>query len=331
MKAFVYTAYGPPDVLRLQELDKPMPKPDQVRVKVHAASVNYPDWSFLRGRPFLARLMSGGLVEPKHSVLGADIAGQVEAVGVDVNQFQPGDEVFGDISACGFGGFAEYVSVPETALAPKPANLTYEEAAAVPMAGVVALQGLRDVGRVRSGQQVLIVGASGGNGSFAVQMAKAFGAEVTGVCSTRNVDLVRSLGADRVIDYVKEDFASSGPRYDLVLATAGYRSILDYSRALLPNGTYVAVGGSMGQIFQPMLLGPLISMGGRKRMLNLSAKPDQEDLVTVTALLESGQVVPLIDKVYPFSEIPAALRYYGTGRARGKVVITIGHSGRGES
>lgn len=256
MKAIVYTEYGPPDVLQLREVENPTPKDDEVLVKVHAASVNYADWAFVRGKLFLVRLMGAGLLKPRNAILGADIAGRVEAVGRNVKQFQPGDEVFGDISACGFGGFAKYVSVPEHALALKPANLSFEESAAVPMAGVVALQGLRDQGQIQPGQKVLIVGASGGNGTFAVQIAQSFGAEVTGVCSTRNLDLVRSIGADQVIDYTREDFTQSGQRYDLILATGGYRSIFDYRRALSPEGTYVMVGGAMAQIYEAMLLGP---------------------------------------------------------------------------
>ena len=322
MKAMVYTEYGPPDVLQLKEIEKPSPGPDRVLVKVHAASVNYGDWAFLRGKPFLVRMMSGSLLKPKHQVLGMDIAGRVEAVGGSVAQFQPGDEVFGDISAYGFGGFAEYVAVAEHALAPKPANLTLEAAAAVPMAGVVALQGLCDCGQIQPGQKVLIAGASGGNGTFAVQIAKSFGAEVTGVCSTRNVDLVRSIGADHVIDYTREDFSRNGQQYDLILACAGYRSLLDYRRALSPDGTYVMVGGATGQVFQAMLLGPALSMSGAKKMGNLSAKPDQNDLVTVKELIEAGKVTPVIDRQYPLSELAEALRYYGKGHARGKVVIT---------
>jgi NADPH:quinone reductase-like Zn-dependent oxidoreductase len=289
---------------------------------VHAASINYSDWAFLRGKPFLVRMMSGSLLKPRYPILGMDVAGRVEAVGGSVAQFQPGDEVFGDISACGFGGFADYVAVPERALALKPANLTFEAAAAVPMAGVVALQGLRDCGQVQPGQEVLIVGASGGNGTFAVQIAKAFGAKVTGVCSTRNVDLVRSIGADHVIDYTREDFPRNGQRYDLILACAGYRSILDYRRALSPDGTYVMVGGAMGQVFQAMLLGPALSMSGGKKMGNLAAKPDQDDLISVKELIEAGKVTPVVDRRYPLSEVAEALRYYGKGHARGKVVIT---------
>ena len=326
MKAIVHTEYGPPEVLQLKEVKKPALKDDQVLVKIHAASVNYPDWSLLRGQPFLIRLMTGGLLEPKHQILGTDVAGRVEAVGRSAKQFQPGDEVFGDISECGFGGFAEYVSVPENTLALKPANATFEEAAAAPMAAVVALQGLRDVGRIQPGQKVLINGASGGIGTFAVQIAKSFGAEVTGVCSTRNLDLVRSIGADEVIDYTREDFAKSGRHYDLILAAAGYRSIFDYKRALSPSGVYVVTGGSMAQIFEPMLLGPWVSMTGGKKMGNLSAKPSQEDLAFVKELFEAGKVVSVIDGRYPLSEVAEALRYYGEGHSRGKVVITVEQS-----
>jgi NADPH:quinone reductase-like Zn-dependent oxidoreductase len=323
VKAIVYTEYGPPDVLKLEEVPKPPPSDDEVLVQVHAAAVNYGDWAILRGKPFVVRLMSGGLLKPKHTILGADIAGRVEAVGGNVKQFRPGDEVFGDISACGFGGFAEYVSVPETALALKPANISFEEAAAVPMAGVVALQGLRDQGEIQAGQKVLIVGASGGNGTFAVQIAKSFGAKVTGVCSTRNVDLVRSIGADQVIDYTREDFTTSGQRYDLILAAGGYRSIFDYRRALSPKGTYVMVGGAMAQVYEAMILGPFISMTGSKKMVNLAAMPNQEDLVFVKGLLEAGKVVPVIDRRYPLSEVAQALRYYGEGHSQGKVVIAV--------
>ena len=323
MKAIVYEEYGPPQVLQLREVEKPTPKDDQVLIKVHAAAVNYGDWAILRGKPFVVRLMSGGLLKPKNTILGADVAGRVEAVGGKVKQFQPGDEVFGDISASGFGGFAEYVSVPENALALKPANISFEEAAAVPMAGVVALQGLRDRGQIQPGQKVLIVGASGGNGTFAVQIAKSFGAEVTGVCSTRNVDLVRSIGADHVIDYTREDFTQSGQRYDLILAAGGYRSIFDYRRALSPKGTYVMAGGAMAQVYEAMILGPFISMAGSKKMGNLAAMPNQDDLVFVKELLEAGKVVPVIDRRYPLSEVAEALRYYGEGHSQGKVVVTV--------
>jgi NADPH:quinone reductase-like Zn-dependent oxidoreductase len=232
MKAIVYTEYGPPEVLQLKEVDQPTPQDNEVLVEVHAASVNYVDWASVRGKPFLIRLMGGGLLKPKNRILGADIAGRVEAVGRNVEQFQPGDEVFGDKGDCGLGGFAEYASVPENALALKPINMAFEEAAAAPQAAVVALQGLRDTGQIQPGAKVLINGASGGIGTFAVQIARSFGAEVTGVCSTRNVDMVRSIGADQVIDYTQEDFTKSGQRYDLIFDIVANRSVSDYMRAL---------------------------------------------------------------------------------------------------
>jgi len=323
MKAIVYTKYGPPDVLRLKEVEKPAPKNNEVMVKVHAASVNYADWGLLRGKPFLVRLMEFGPLKPKNKILGADLAGRVEAVGRNVKQFQPGDEVFGDISACGFGAFAEYVSVPENALVLKPANISFEEAAAVPLAAVTALQGIRDKGQIQPGQKVLINGASGGVGTFAVQIAKSFGAEVTAVCSTRNLDMARSIGADQVIDYTQEDFTQNGQRYDLIIAANGYHSISDYKRALSPEGIYVCTGGSMAQIFQSMLLGPWMSMIGSKKMGNLAAKSNKKDLVFMKELLEAGKVVPVIDRRYPLSEVAEALGYFGEGHARGKVIITM--------
>lgn len=323
MKAIVYTEYGPPDVLQLKEVEKPTPKDNEVLIKVHAASANAADWHIMRGEPFLVRLMVGGLLKPKIKILGADIAGQVEAVGRNVKQFQPGDEVFGDISDCGWGGFAEYVCVSEDALVLKPASTTFEEAAAVPLAAVTALQGLRDKGQIQPGQKVLINGASGGVGTFAVQIAKSFGAEVTGVCSTRKLDMVRSIGADQVIDYTQEDFTKSGQRYDLILAANGYHPILDYKRALSPEGIYVCTGGSMAQIFQSMLLGPWMSMIGSKKMGNLAAKSNKKDLAFMKELLEAGKVVPVIDRRYPLSEVAEALRYLEEGHAQGKVVITV--------
>ena len=326
MKAIVYHKYGPPDVLELKEVEKPVPGEDEVLVKVHAVSVNYSDWAFVRGKPFLVRLMTG-LLKPKRR-LGVDVAGRVEAVGRNVKQFQPGHEVFGDLSGCGFGGFAEYVCAPENTLALKPANISFEEAAAVPQAALVALQGLRDKGQIRSKQIVLIIGASGGIGTFAVQIAKSFGAQVTGVCSTRNVDRVRSIGANRVIDYTKEDFTKNEKLYDLILATAGYRSIFDYKRALSPRGIYVMTGGSMKQIMQANLLGPAISKAEGKKLVALSHKPKQKDLVFMKELIEAGKVKPIIDRRYPLREVAEALRYYGEGHARGKVVITVEHNSK---
>ena len=268
--------------------------------------------------------MGGGLLKPKIRIPGAEVAGTVEAVGKNVKQFQPGDEVFGDLSMSGRGAYAEYVSVPENVLALKPANLTYEEAAAVPETALVALQGLRDHGQIQPGQKVLINGASGGIGTFAVQLAKYFGAAVTGVCSTRNLDLVRSLGADYVIDYTKEDFTKNGKLYDLILATVGYRSIFNYKRALNPKGIYVVTGGSLAQVFQPMLLGLFVS--GNKKMTNMTVRLNQEDLVFMKELIEAGKVKPVIDRSYPLSEVAAALRYYGEGHAQGKVIINVEHN-----
>jgi NADPH:quinone reductase-like Zn-dependent oxidoreductase len=327
MKAIVYTKYGPPDVLELREVEKPVPEDAEVLVKVHAVSVNAYDWHLLTADIFLVRLMGGGLLKPKNTILGADIAGRVESVGRNVKQFQPGDDVFGDIAGNGNGGFAEYVSAPENALVLKPANLSFEEAAAVPMAAVTALQGLRDQGKIQPGQKVLINGASGGVGTFAVQIAKSFGAEVTAVCSTRNLDMARSLGADHVIDYTKEDFTQNGRLYELILAVNGYHPISAYKRALTPGGIYVMAGGTIAQIFQAMLLGPWMSKTGGKKMGGVSAKPDQKDLVYMKELIEAGKVVPVIDKRYPLREIPEALRYLGEGHARGKVVITVGQNG----
>ena len=322
MKAVVYTKYGSPDVLQLKEVEKPTPKDNEVLIRIHAASANAADWHLLRGDPFLLRL-GYGLLKPNNTILGADIAGRVEAVGNNVTQFQPGDEVFGDISGCGLGGFAEYVSVPEHAVISKPASMTFEEAAAVPMAAVTALQGLRDKGQIQPGHKVLIHGASGGVGTFAVQIAKAFRAEVTAVCSTRKVDLVRSIGADHVIDYTQEDFTKNGQRYDLILAANGNRSMFEYKRALAPTGRYVVTGGSMAQLFQAMLLGPLLSTAGRQNMGNVLARPNQKDLACMKELLEAGKVIPVIDRCYPLSETAEAIRYLEAGHARGKVVITV--------
>ena len=326
MKAIVYIKYGSPDVLELKEVAKPGPKDNEVLVKVHAASVNSADLHSLRADPFLIRLASG-LLKPKNTILGADIAGQVEAVGRNVKQLKPGDEVFGDISGCGWGGFAEYVRASENALVLKPANLTFEEAAAVPMAAVTALQGLRDKGQIQPGQKVLIYGASGGVGTFAVQIARSFGAEITAVCSTKNLDLARSIGADHVIDYTREDFTKNGHRYDLILAANGYRSISDYKRALNPKGIYVMSGGSGPQMSEAMLQGPWISMTGSQKMGNLLARPNNTDLIFMKELLEAGKVKPVIDRRYPLSKVAEAMRYLEEGHAKGKVVITLQNSG----
>jgi len=321
MKAIVYYNYGSPDVLKCEEIEKPTAGDDEVLIKVRAASVNPLDWRLMRGKPYLARLVFG-LRKPKLARPGVDVAGQVEAVGRNVTQFRPGDEVFG---ACR-GAFAEYVCATEDSLALKPANISFEDAAAVPVAALTALQGLRDKGRIQRGHKVLVDGASGGVGTFAVQIAKLFGAEVTAVCSTRNVDTARSIGADHVIDYTREDFTQSGQRYDLILAANAYHSIFDYKRALSPKGIYVIAGGGGVQMLQAMFLGPLLSLIGSKKMRFFIAKINKEDLVLLKDFLAAGKIVPVIDRRYPFSDAAEALRYLEEGHAQGKVVITVEHS-----
>ena len=329
MKAIIYERYGSPDVLELKEVEKPTPKDDEVLIKVQATAVNYADWGLLTGKPFLIRLMTGGFLKPKNQILGADVAGWIEAVGRNVKQFQPGDAVFGDLSGCGWGGLAEYVCGSENILALKPANVTFEQAAAVPIAAVTALQGLRDKGQIQPGQKVLVNGASGGVGSFAVQIAKSFGTEVTAVCSTGKIDMVRSIGADHAIDYTQEDFTQNGRHYDLIIGVNGYHPLSDYKRALTPGGTYVCAGGTMAQVFQSMLLGPLMSMRGNKKLGSMGvAKTNKEDLVFMSELLEAGKVVPVIDRRCPLSEADEALRYLGEGHSRGKVVITVEHNSK---
>ena len=322
MKAIIATKYGSPNVLQLKEVETPTPEDDEVLVKVHAASVNAGDWHLMRADPFLIRLMYG-LRKPKRPILGSDVAGRVEAVGRGVTQFQPGDEVFGDLSNSGFGAFAEYVSAPESALIRKPARLSFAQAAAVPLAAVTALQALRNKGQLRAGQTVLISGASGGVGTFAVQMAKALGAEVTGVCSTAKMEMVRSIGADHVIDYTQEDFTKSAQQYDLILAVGGRRPLSAYRRALKPEGIYVMVGGETAQLFQVMLLGPWLSRRGSQRFGTMLAQPNQQDLAAVGELLEAGKVMPVIDQCYPLAETAEAIRYLESGHARGKVVINL--------
>jgi len=329
MKAIVYTKLGPPEVLQLMEVPKPVPKDNQVLVKVLAASANALDYrrftAQLKGPhiPISVRIMDGALLKAINTVLGADIAGRVEEVGAAVKQFQPGDEVFG-VSAGSVGGFAEYACAPENNLALKPANRSFEEAAAVPVAALTALQALRDKGQIQPGQKVLINGASGGVGTFAVQIARSYGAEVTAVCSPQNLDTAGSIGADHVIDYTKEDFTQNGQRYDLIIAANGYHSILDYRRALSPGGIYVALGGSMTQVFQGMLLGPLVSRLGSRQMGFMGiAKTGQKDLVFMVELLEAGKIAPVIERGCPLSEAAQAIRYLAEGHARGKVVITM--------
>jgi len=323
MKAIVYTKYGSPDVLRLKEVEKPSPKGDEVLVRVYAASLNAADWHLLRAKPFLVRLMGFGFFRPKNHILGADIAGRVEEIGKDVRRLRSGDEVFGDIRGCGSGGFAEYACAPENAFVKKPADMTFEEAAAVPLAAITALQGLRNKGRIQPGQKVLINGASGGVGTFAVQIAKSFGAEVTAVCSTGKIEMVRSIGADHVIDYAQTDFTRNGQKYDLIFAANGYHSIFAYKRALSPHGTYIMSGGSGAQMFQAMLLGTLVSEKGGRKLGAVSAKAFQSDLSFLKELLEEGKVVPVIDRRYPLGETAEALRYLENGHAKGKVIITL--------
>jgi len=321
VKAIVQDRYGSPEVLELRDVDKPSVDDDGVLVSVRAAAVNPLDWHLSRGRPYVGRMMMG-LRRPKNPIRGVDLAGIVEAVGRNVTQFRPGDEVFGMHN----GAFAEYVCGKERHFVPKPARTTFEQAAAVPVAAETALQGLRDKGRIRSGQNVLINGASGGIGTFAVQIAKALGAEVTAVCSTRNVDLVRSLGADRVIDYTREDFTRTGQRYDLILDNAGNRSRSDCRRALTPNGTIVLAGQSGRETpsVLPLLTAGLVSrfMRGQK-LVSFISNHRKEDLVFLKELMEAGKVTPVIDRRYPLREVPEAIRYVGTGHARAKVVIIV--------
>jgi NADPH:quinone reductase-like Zn-dependent oxidoreductase len=320
MKAIVYTKYGPPEVLQLEEVAKPTPKDDEVLIKVQAVSVNRSDWEGLSGKPLYTRL--GGLLRPRHHILGSDIAGRVEMAGRHIRRFRPGDDVFGDILPR-LGGFAEYVCARESALAPKPASMTFEEAAAIPQAAVIALQGTRDKGKIQPGQKVLITGAGGGAGTFAVQLAKLYGAEVTAVDSTGKLDFMRSLGADHVIDYTREDFTKNGKQYDLILDIVAHRSVFAYKRALRSRGSYFLTGGSVTTIFQVLLVGPWIRGTTGKKMRILAVQPNLRDLVYVTELCEAGKVVPVIDRRYPLSEMPEALRYLGEGRTKGKVVITV--------
>ncbi len=323
MKAIVQTAYGSPDVLSLQEVDKPLVTANSVLVRVRAASVNAGDWHLMRGDPFISRLMFGGILQPKFKTLGVDVAGQVEAIGTDVTQFQVGDEVFGDLSECGFGTFAEYVCVTEAALVMKPANLSFEQAATVPCAALTALQGLRDCGQIRPGQKILINGASGGVGSFAVQISKALGAEVTAVCSTNKMEMMRSIGADHIIDYTRTDITKNGQAYDLILDAAAYRSAFDYSPILTSKGTYVLVGGSTARLFQVLLFGALIPKISGRKVQCLASKPNQADLAILRDFLATGKIVPFIDRTYNLSEVPMAIRQLEQRQVRGKIAISI--------
>ena len=314
MKAIVYERYGSPDVLEVRDIEVPSVSDGGVLVRIRAASANPYDWHFMRGKPLLMRLLFG-LFKPKAHGLGADLAGEVEAVGKDVTRFRLGDAVFGE----GAGAFAEYASVPERTLALKPASLTFEQAAAVPMAGLTALQSLRDGGKIQAGQKVLILGASGGVGTFAVQIAKSFGAEVTGVCSTKNVEMVRSIGADHVVDYTREDFTRGETRYDLMLDTVGNRSLRECRRVLTPKAVYVSISGAMAHLLGTSMLKPFVSQDIEIPV----AKRNKADLEILSGLIEVGKVTPVIDRTYPLNEVPAAIRYLETGHARGKIVITV--------
>ena len=322
MKAAVYTRYGSPDVVQIKDVEKPIPKDNEVLIEVRAASVNPLDWHFMRGTPYFVRILAG-LRKPKITRLGVDVAGQVEAVGRNVTQFKPGDAVFGSCR----GAFAEYVCTSESTLVMKPDNVTFEQAASAPVAAFTVLQGLRDKGQIQPGQKVLINGAAGGVGTFAVQIAKSFGADVTGVCSTRNVDMVRSIGADRVIDYTREDFTKSGQRYDLIFDSVGNHSLLACRRVLNPKGIYIAVGGPSGRwMIGPLASGitaPVLSRFVSQKLAMVLAKPSKEDLTIMHELMETGKVTSVIDKRYRLSEVPEAIRYLEEGHARGKVVITL--------
>jgi NADPH:quinone reductase-like Zn-dependent oxidoreductase len=322
MKALLREEYGGAEVLRVGTVEKPVPAENEVLIKVMAASINRGDWYLLNGKPFLVRLSPGGLRKPRLRILGGDVAGWVEAVGANVTGFQVGDAVYGDLSNSGCGAYAEYVAAPEAVLAHKPANLSFAAAAALPSAAVTALQGLR-AGEIKAGQRVLINGASGGVGLFAVQIAKAFGGEVTAVCSTSKQELARRLGADHTIDYTQEDFTRRGERYDRILGVNGYHPLADYRRALRPEGIYVALGGTMAQIFQAMLLGPLMSRGGKSLRSMGATNINQDDLVRIKEMAEAGRIKPVLDNCYSLDEGAEAMRYFGEGHVGGKVVITM--------
>jgi NADPH:quinone reductase-like Zn-dependent oxidoreductase len=322
MKAIICTKYGPPEVLKLREVPKPARKDDEVLIRVQAASINSRDWRLMRADPFFIRLMAGGLLRPKYKILGVDAAGQVESAGRDVKAIRPGDEVFGYVSG-NRGTFAEYVCAGEHEIALKPSNLSFEQAAAVPLAAITALQGLRDKGNIQPGQHVLIQGATGGVGTFAIQIAKSFGAEVTGVCSSRNLELVRSLGADHVIDYTRENFTKSEKPYDLILAVNGFHPISDYLSVLVPGGTYVVAGGSMLQLAQAAMMRRRTSRTRDQKISVVSLVRNPKDLVLMKELLESGKIVPVIDGIYPLSAAAEAFRYFEKVHARGKVVLSV--------
>jgi NADPH:quinone reductase-like Zn-dependent oxidoreductase len=326
VKAIVRDSYGSPNVLELTDIDKPEPADDEVLLRIHAASVNPADWHFLRGIPYIAR-MQFGLRNPKDRVLGCDVAGHIEAVGKNVTMLQPGEEVFGSLFMHGLGAFAEWVCISEDLLAPKPAALSFEQVAAVPLAALTALQGLRDHGRIEPGHKVLIIGASGGVGTFAVQIAKSFDAEVSGVCSTKNLEMVRSLGAEHVIDYTKEDFTHSGQKYDLIFQLAGTLSPSECRSALTSKGTLVISSGEsegrwigpVDRVIKALVLSAFVS----QKMVSFTVKPNREDLQLLKQFIEDGTITPVIDRTYPLAQVPEAIGYLEEGHARGKVVITV--------
>jgi NADPH:quinone reductase-like Zn-dependent oxidoreductase len=320
MKAIVQEKYGPPEVLHLTEVDKPVPTDDQILIKIRAVSINGSDREKVRGRPLYVRI--GGLRKPSYPIPGSDFAGQVEAVGKNNTEFKPGDELFGELPGY-YGGLAEYACTHGRTLALKPAGLTFEQAAAIPQAGAIALLGIREKGQVQPGQKVLINGAGGSAGSFAIQLAKLHGAEVTGVDNTGKLDFMRSLGADHVIDYTRKDFTQTGQQYDLILDLIAHRPVFAYRQALRPGGTYYFAGGSVAVIFQVLLLGPLIRKTSTKNIRMLAVPQSRQNLLAITELCASGQVIPVIDRQYSLAEVPAAVRYVSEGRAKGKVVITI--------
>ena len=323
MKAVVYTKYGSPAVLQLQEIEKPIPKENEVLVKVYAASVNSWDWDLLKGKPFLVRII-GGLFKPRHKILGADIAGTVEAIGNDVKDFKPGDEVFGDIAGSGFGGFAEYVAVPEKLLAQKSQVMSFEQAASLPQAGLLALQGLRYKGTIKQGDEVLINGAGGGVGSIGLQYAKLLGAVVTCVDKAEKFDMLRSLGADYLIDYTKEDYTRNDKQYDRILDVIAHRSVSDYKRALKPHGIFAMIGGSMGGLLlQLMFIWPILSRFSNKKLGIMGYRPTRKDLEYLNQLFEEGKLIPVIDRTYPLQEVPAAFQYFSEGNIKGKIIINV--------
>jgi NADPH:quinone reductase-like Zn-dependent oxidoreductase len=313
--------YGPPDVLELRDVEKPTPKADEVLVRVHAASVNDWDWGLLKGTPFVNRMLHG-LFTPKVQIIGGDIAGRVEAVGRDVKAFQPGDEVYGDLCMSGFGAFAEYACAPETGLAHKPTRMTFEQAAAIPQAGMLAVQSLIDVGQIQSGQKLLLNGAGGGVGTFALQMAKLYDVEVTVVDKPGKLDMLRAMGADYVIDYLEEDFTKGGKCYDLILDVKTNRSPFAYARVLNPNGTYVTVGGNILRLFQALVLSPLMSRFYNRHVRIVALKPNK-DLAYMSELFEAGKLVPVIDEPYKLADVPEAFRLFGTGDHKGKIIVTM--------